>query len=135
MASYAAGLGASVQLFSVTGDDSEQIYALKSLASVGVNACLKIDESRPTTLEQRYRSKGKSLLRVSHLHQGAISTVLQRELLQEIKRALVSADLQVFSDFNYDYLSQTLVKEIATIAKRSGVMMVLDPVTQYRRYI
>jgi len=126
VASHAAGLGASVQFFSVSGDDSERIYALESLASAGVNACLKIDESRPTTLKQRYRSKGKSLLRVSHLHQGAISTVLQRELLQEIKRALVSADLLVFSDFNYGCLPQTLVEEIATIAKSSGVMMVAD---------
>ena len=126
VAAHAAGLGASVKFFSVTGDDSIRAYALEELAKVGVNAQLLVDESRPTTLKQRYRSKGKSLLRVSHLHQGAISLALQSQLLVALERALASADLLVFSDFNYGCLPQPLVEQLVAIAKRSGVMMVAD---------
>ena len=47
-----------------------------------------VDDSRPTTLKQRYRSKGKSLLRVSYLRQGGISAALQTQLLEALEQAL-----------------------------------------------
>ncbi|MGZ3159426.1 MAG: PfkB family carbohydrate kinase, partial [Burkholderiaceae bacterium] len=81
VAAHAAGLGASVQFISVTGQDVSQEFAAKELAEAGVNAHLLIDDSRPTTLKQRYRCQGKSMLRISHLHQGAISLTLQDQIL------------------------------------------------------
>jgi rfaE bifunctional protein kinase chain/domain len=87
---------------------------------------LLLDESRPTTLKQRYRSKGKSLLRVSHLHQGAISAPLQAQLLTTLEEALVGADLLVFSDFNYGCLPQPLVDQLVAIAKSRGVLLAAD---------
>ena len=126
VAAHAAGLGAAVNFFSVTGEDKSHEYAFDGLAEAGVNAQLFIDETRPTTLKQRYRSKGKSLLRVSHLHQGAISVKLQTQMLQDIQRTLETSDLLVFSDFNYGCLPQTMVEEIIVTAKRFGVMMVAD---------
>ena len=126
VASHAAGLGASAQFISVTGNDEARVYALEGLEVAGVSAQLLIDGSRPTTLKQRYRSKGKSLLRVSHLHQGAISVALQSQLLADLERALVGADLLVFSDFNYGCLPQPLVEQLVAVAKSRGVMLVAD---------
>ena len=91
-----------------------------------VNAWLQIDDSRPTTLKQRYRCNGKSMLRVSHLHQEAISLVLQKQMLAEIERGMVGADLLVFSDFNYGCLPQPLVEQIISMARSSGVMLAAD---------
>lgn len=126
VAAHAAGLGASVQFVSITGKDAARVYALEGLAQVGVSAQLLVDDSRPTTLKQRYRSKGKSLLRVSHLHQGAISVALQTQMLLALESAIASADLLVFSDFNYGCLPQPLVEQLIVIAKSRGVMMVAD---------
>lgn len=126
VAAHAAGLGASVQYFSVTGNDVVRDFALEGLAAVGVNARLLVDDSRPTTLKQRFRSKGKSLLRVSHLHQGAISVALQQQMLSELEQAMVGADLLVLSDFNYGCLPQPLVEQIISIAKSRGVMLAAD---------
>jgi len=126
VAAHAAGLGASVQFVSITGEDPARVYAIDGLAGVGVNAQLLVDDSRPTTLKQRYRSKGKSLLRVSHLHQGAISVALQAQMLVALERAMESADLLVFSDFNYGCLPQPLVEQLVVIANNRGVMMVAD---------
>ena len=126
VAAHAAGLGASVKFYSVTGDDVSRDYVLDALEVAGVEAHLLVDGSRPTTLKQRYRSKGKSLLRVSHLHQGAISAPLQIQLLSALEKAMDGADLLVFSDFNYGCLPQPLVEQLVAMAKSRGVLLAAD---------
>lgn len=127
VAAHAAGLGAETKFISITGSDPMREFAMERLSEYGVSNTLLIDESRPTTLKQRYRSKGKSLLRVSHLHQGAISADLQGEMLREVESLLNSIDVLVFSDFNYGCLPQPLVDQIVTIVRnRGGVVMAAD---------
>jgi len=126
VAAHAAGLGAEVQFVSVTGADSIQAFAEQELENYRVKARLISDDSRPTTLKQRFRSKGKTLLRVSHLHQGSISTQLQAQVLDQVAAALATADLLVFSDFNYGCLPQPLVDQIIQQAKEQHVMLAAD---------
>jgi rfaE bifunctional protein kinase chain/domain len=126
VAAHAAGLGAKVDFFSVTGVDDAQNFSRERLNAYGVNACLLADESRPTTLKQRFRSKGKSLLRVSHLHQGAISSELQRTMLSKMRSVVADADLLVFSDFNYGCLPQSLVEEVTRLCKEQRVLLAAD---------
>lgn len=126
VAAHATGLGASVQFVSVAGRDAARDYALEALATAGVDVQLLMDVSRPTTLKQRFRSKGKSLLRVSHLHQGAISAALQTQLLAALEPAMDRADLLVFSDFNYGCLPQSLVDRLVSMAKSRGVLLAAD---------
>lgn len=126
VAAHAAGLGATVQLVSVTGKDASREYAVENLAQAGVNASLFVDSSRPTTLKQRFRSRGKSLLRVSHLHQGAISSTIQKKIIRAVGQSLESADLLVFSDFNYGCLPQPLVIHLVELAKERSVMVAAD---------
>ncbi|MDO9371796.1 MAG: PfkB family carbohydrate kinase [Gammaproteobacteria bacterium] len=126
VAAHAAGLGASVQFVSVTGVDAARDFAQEGLAAAGVKAHLLVDDSRPTTLKQRFRSMGKSLLRVSHLHQGAISMAQQKYMLTELEQAMDSADLLVFSDFNYGCLPQSLVEQVVSMAKSRGMMLAAD---------
>jgi rfaE bifunctional protein kinase chain/domain len=126
VAAHAANLGASVQFVSVTGSDGARDFIIQKLADSNVETCLLVDASRPTTLKQRFRSKGKSLLRVSHLHQGSISLALQKEMLSVIEKMMESCDLLVFSDFNYGCLPQTLVDQITSLAKKKHVMIAAD---------
>jgi bifunctional ADP-heptose synthase (sugar kinase/adenylyltransferase) len=105
-------LGAQVQFVSVAGDDDVRNYALDHLLACGVNAHLLIDDTRPTTLKQRFRSGGKVYFRVSHLHQGSISVELQQEMILSIERVMERVDLIVFSDFNYGCLPQALVDKV-----------------------
>lgn len=129
VAAHAAGLGATVHFLSVTGADATREFALDSLTKSGVQVHLLEDDSRPTTLKQRFRCKGKTLLRVSHLHQGAISVALQNQILTELEQALDGADLLVFSDFNYGCLPQILVDKAISMAKIRNVRIVADSQT------
>ena len=126
VASHASSLGASVDFISVSGEDETRGYALERLLENGVNTTLLIDESRPTTLKQRYRNKNKSLLRVSHLYQGAISISHQNKMLELIKKSIEDIDLLVFSDFNYGCLPQSLVNDIMNITKNHKLFVAAD---------
>ncbi|OSO97099.1 ADP-heptose synthase [Cylindrospermopsis raciborskii CENA303] len=126
VAAHAAGIGSQVKFVSVVGNDNTYEFAKTGLNTFQVKAHLLVDESRPTTLKQRFRSKGKTLLRVSHLHQGPISTQLQSQFLDIVAESLNTTDVLVFSDFNYGCLPQTLVESIVTLAKQHKVMMAAD---------
>jgi rfaE bifunctional protein kinase chain/domain len=126
VAGHGAGLGAGTSFFSVSGDDPARAFALKQLAGHGVAAHILTDDSRPTTLKQRFRSRGKTLLRVSRLHQGPISAALQEQLLERLTAELEHADLLIFSDFNYGCLPQPLVDKAIALAADRGVIMAAD---------
>lgn len=126
VAAHASGLGAAVQFVSVTGADATRDFARDALSAVGVKHHFLVDDSRPTTLKQRFRSKGKSLLRVSHLHQGAVSVSQQKQMLDMLDAAMDGADLLVFSDFNYGCLPQAMVEQVVAMAKSRGVMLAAD---------
>jgi rfaE bifunctional protein kinase chain/domain len=126
VAAHAAGLGSQVHFFSITGNDDMSVEALNKLQEAGVNTNLLVDKHRPTTLKKRYRCKGKTLLRVSHLHQSDISLEIQKELILKIKLIIDDIDLIVLSDFNYGCLPQNLVNNIIKMAKDNNISVAAD---------
>jgi len=126
VAQHASGLGAQVEFVSVSGSDEALEYAQNAFKKSGVNAHLIVDESRPTTIKQKFRSKGKSLLRVNHLHQDAINSSLQDKIIKIIDSVIEDVDLLVFSDFNYGCLPQLLVDKLIKLANAHNVMLAAD---------
>ena len=126
VAAHAAGLGADVNFISVSGDDSVSAQALEMLNQANVKSHLIKDRHRPTTLKQRYRSRGKTLLRVSHLHQSDVNQGLQNRLIDQLEKIISDIDLLVFSDFNYGCLSDHVITKMITIAKKHSVYIVAD---------
>ena len=126
VAAHAKSLGAQVDFFSVVGNDATANYARGKLKEYGVKSCLIVDESRPTTLKQRFRTQGKTLLRVSELRQHHMSHEQQAQMMDEIVKALENAHLLVFSDFSYGCLSQSLVDKIVTFCSKRKIPMVAD---------
>ena len=126
VAAHASGLGAEVNYISVCGNDNSCEFVNKKLKEFKVKATLYKDNSRPTTLKQRYRAKGKTLLRVSHLHQGAISRTLQNKIQNKLLKLLDGCNLIVFSDFNYGVLPDELIQTITEIAVERGILIVAD---------
>jgi len=126
VAAHVAGLGAVSHFISITGSDPMRAYAQNTLAADNVNTHLLEDPTRPTTLKQRYRSHGKTLLRVSHLHQHSIAREFQDQVMDKIEALIPGLDLLVFSDFNYGMLPQPLVEKITEHAQKYGVMVAAD---------
>lgn len=126
VASHASGLGAKVDFFSVVGRDDTANFARDRLVTNKVNAHLFTDDSRPTTLKQRFRTQEKTLLRVNRLSQRSVSDEMCSQILESVKSRLDQVQLLIFSDFNYGCLPQRLVDAISAEAASKGVMMVAD---------
>lgn len=126
VAAHCAGLGAQVSYFSITGDDSLHEFAESKLTAYKVVSHLIKDDTRPTTLKQRYRASGKTLLRVNHLRQHGIRRDIQEQLLKRLIPLLDDLDVLVFSDFNYGCLPQALVDEITAEASKRNVVLMAD---------
>ena len=126
VAAHAAGLGAHVRFMGIVGDDEDHQFAKLQFESMRVSAHLEQDPGRPTTLKQRYRAQGKTLLRVSHLHQDAMPESLQEKFLEKVLQLMGDIDCLIFSDFNYGCLPQALVDQIVAIAHQKGILMAAD---------
>jgi len=126
VASHSSGLGATTHLLTIVGDDGKKKNISEEFKKNNVDASLIIDDSRPTTLKQRYRAKGKSLLRVSHLSQNSISLEIQKKILSRLKKIINRLDVIIFSDFNYGVLPQNLVEEITALAKGKDILLAAD---------
>jgi rfaE bifunctional protein kinase chain/domain len=126
VAAHARGLGAHVKMFSVVGEDPIGELAHQMIDRYDTESFIFTDSSRPTTLKQRYRANGKTLLRVSHLRQHDINQDLVCRLMNKLFPAIEDADLLIFSDFNYGCLPQGLVNEVINCCSRHGVMAVAD---------
>ena len=56
------------KLISIAGQDENYNFATKELDNNDVKYNLIVEESRPTTLKQRFRCENKTLLKVSKIH-------------------------------------------------------------------
>jgi rfaE bifunctional protein kinase chain/domain len=115
-----------VNYVTVAGSDEAAWFASSKLQEYGVRSTIVSDASRPTTLKQRFRAAGKTLLRVSHLRQHDVEPDIAEKIFAAIEPHLANASLLVFSDFNYGCLPQLLVDRIAEVAQRHGTTMVAD---------
>ncbi len=126
VSAHAAAMGAHSCLVTVVGEDEEARFVEKSLADLKVRAGLVGDPTRPTTLKTRYRCQSKTLLRVNRLRQTAISTELQKELVNTAIKEGFYSQLIVFSDFNYGVLPRFVVEEISSHYRKLGAVQVAD---------
>lgn len=126
VAAHASGLGARSALLSVSGVDQEASFAGEALGQAGVESHFLEDVIRPTTLKTRYRCQGKTLLRVSRLHQASVSAELASRLIYHARSMSENTDLLVFSDFNYGVLTQELVDELTAVFKKAGSTICAD---------
>ncbi len=126
VSAHARGLGAEVRYLSVVGGDEPAGFARDVLSADGIQVSFFLDETRPTTVKQRYRAHGKTLLRVNHLRQHAVSSAIAGKMVREIEHLLPQTDLLLFSDFNYGCLPQPVVDEIIERAAKRKIMMAAD---------
>jgi rfaE bifunctional protein kinase chain/domain len=126
VAAHARGLGAEVDYVGLAGVDRVAAFARETLERYGVRAAIVGDDTRPTTLKQRYRAEGRTLLRVSHLRQHDAHPEIAAEIRAAVEARLPATDLLIFADFNYGCLPQPLVESLIESGRSRGLAMVAD---------
>ena len=125
VALHGHALGANMSFISVVGEDIAAKFTQEQLNNK-VKTILINDPNRPTSLKERFRAKGKTLLRVSDLSDSFISSEIQNKIIGNLNKIVSDLDLIILSDFNYGVLPDTLIQKITTIAKKNNVMLVAD---------
>lgn len=126
VAAHATTLGAHVHYISVIGDDESGRFVLEKLKNFGIKTDIFVDSTRPTTLKQRFRANGKTLLRVNHLKQHNISRDFENKILKIVEDSKDEFDLIVFSDFSYGVLTHKVIESISDIAQSNNICMAAD---------
>lgn len=133
VAQHARSFGAAVDFFSVSGVDESADWLESELKSKGVQCHIVRDDSRPTTIKRRYRSEGKTLLRVNDYRSHSLETDLSKQLLKNFESQINDYDVVIFSDFSYGLLHSGLVEALQKAAYEQGVAMVADSQTSSQR--
>jgi rfaE bifunctional protein kinase chain/domain len=129
VASHVKGSCDNVAYFSVVGpDDQNSVNAFlrSTLEEKQITTFLYQDSSRPTTTKQRFRAKGKTLLRVNNLKEHTINEQIQDEMFEDLKKELSDASLLIFSDFSYGCLPQQLIDRLIDYCAEKNIKMVAD---------
>ena len=126
VASHAKTLGARVSFVSVLGDDENFNFVKDRLINLGIDIFLHKDSTRPTTLKQRFRASGKTLLRVNQLKKHSISKDIEQKIITDLEKKLDKFDLIIFSDFSYGVLSHNLISTLTSFGREKNIMMSAD---------
>lgn len=126
VAAHASSLGANVDFITVLGNDENAKIVKDKITEYNINGYVYEDSTRPTTLKQRFRANGKTLLRVNHLKQHHISKDIQDAIITDLEKRIQDKNLIVFSDFSYGCLPQTLIDRIIELGLSNNIMMAAD---------
>ena len=126
VAAHCSALGADTFLISAIGDDEPGAWAKKMVIEYSIKEDLIFDDSRPTTLKQRFRSGPQTLFKLTNLSQEIINTIIQDTIYDKFKSIVGQLDLLIFSDFSYGNLPAELVEKIVKLAKENNVLVAAD---------
>jgi rfaE bifunctional protein kinase chain/domain len=129
VAAHTVGLGAKTILITITGKDEAGSWAVSKAAEYGVTINSIEDKTRPTNLKQRYKAGSQTLLKISHLSQDKVSSVIQSQIINEFKKIAPDIDLLILSDFSYGVLANEVTNELIKIAKLNSVVIAADSQT------
>lgn len=125
VAKHLASLGAAVTLTALVGDDDSAEFALGDLNKAGVKLNVVRDETRSTTVKERFvnRRTGRTLYRLNRLENGSISDELLGKLCKHLIGSHASA--VVCSDFRHGIFNRRTIPSIVESIPR-GLLKVAD---------
>ena len=126
VAAHCSALGAQTFLISVVGNDETASWAKEKISEYSIRGELISDDSRPTTLKQRFRSGSQTLFKLSDLSQEVINPNFQDMVYERFCKIVNQVDLVIFSDFSYGNLPSELVRKIVKLAEENSVLIAAD---------
>lgn len=123
VAANLSGLGCTVRLVSVTGDDAPARALSDALEAGGIHATLISDASRPTIQKDRFIATGQQMLRVDEESTAPLSTRLEDELIAASVKAAKGCDVIIVSDYGKGVVGNRLIRALID----TGIPVFIDP--------
>jgi rfaE bifunctional protein kinase chain/domain len=128
-------LGGRVVLAGVVGKDAAAERIKQDLSAAGVTASLTRDPSRPTTLKTRIVAHHQQIVRADRERVDPLSGDLEPDILGNLARWSPSCNAIVVSDYQKGVVTQRLMGDVASLARRHRIPVLVDPkVPHFRLY-
>lgn len=112
------GLGASVSICSVCGEDSEGDLLRKLLSESGIDGSLIFaDASRPTTVKRRMLANNHQLLRVDRESAHPVDSQIENAITTGIADVISDFDCVIVSDYAKGLVSNSLMNSLVQFGK------------------
>lgn len=108
VAKHLKSLGADVTFTTVLGNDELKEFVLKDLKEWEINVNAVVDDSRPTTLKERFWAESYKLLQVDTVD----SSIINNKIIKEMSELLAKdeVDVVIFSDFRHGIFNKESAK-------------------------
>ena len=128
VANNIAALGGVPLMIGVAGDD-EAGRALRAIVTENKFPVegLLVDSTRPTTVKTRVIAHHQHVVRVDREVKHDISEQMQGKVLDVLRKNVKSIDAIIIEDYNKGVIVKNLIHEIIDFAKRSGLIVAVDP--------
>ena len=123
-----ASIGVSTKLIGIIADDIAGETLSKILSeNRKISASLIIDSEGVTTEKIRYTSAGHHLLRIDNEGSNELCAVIEQDLIAKLERAIPDCNVVVLSDYMKGCLTDKVIAEVMTLAKRENKKVLVDP--------
>ena len=119
------GLGAKVSYLTICGDDWGQDY-IKRTCDNNLDLHLFVDESRPTTLKERFWVDGYKLLQVDTVENHYLNNKLCKNIEHRASEIIDDSDFVLLSDPRHGMMSPELISFMKTICKEKEKILIVD---------
>ncbi len=123
------GLGASVRVVGVVGDDELGARLLADLGQRGadVSGVVK-DASRPTTHKMRVVASRQQLLRIDTESAEPLAAAIAAKVRDHLRRGMAEAEVALAADYDKGLLTaESLPPEVIAAARAAGIRFCADP--------
>ncbi|WP_066388926.1 D-glycero-beta-D-manno-heptose-7-phosphate kinase [Helicobacter himalayensis] len=121
-------LGAKVSVCGVVGEDSDGIWLVETLESLGVGIeHIFIDPSRPTTKKSRVVISNQQVLRVDRESSTPVDSTLLKKVREDLDFLLSGVDCVIISDYDKGLLNYDFTQHIISLARSENKPVLCDP--------
>lgn len=121
-------LGGEPFLIGVVGKDRGAVDFRALLEETRIDhAHLVVDRSRRTVLKERVVSERQQLLRIDYESPHPLNSEVEMKMMSRVKALISEVDAVVIEDYGKGALTETMMKAIFNLAKRSGKVVAVDP--------
>lgn len=123
-----ASMGYSVGLLSVIGTDlaSDEIMNLLKIEK-NINPVLIKIKGHLVARKTRYVNKVNQLLRVDQEKVNFMNKLIERKILQKLKKTLSKYNTVIISDYKKGMLNKKIIKEIINTCNKNNIKTLVDP--------
>ncbi len=122
------GLGLTVSIAGITGEDADRQRLLRLLAEAGADtSAVLADPHRPTTIKTRVLGNHQQMLRIDAERLAPLSAELEDRLFALIEPQLRQAKVLLLSDYAKGVLLGGLCARLIEAARALGVAVLVDP--------